>query len=253
MTAIRETFEEAGLLLAKGRLNPTSEQPSLQALDRDALNRARQSILLGQTIFSKFLHDAGLTPAVDDLLPFTEWVTPAQVPRYGLHLVVSDISAEERNCRRFHARFYVTFLQDTSVSGFFHGAKQDFIPTPDGGQEVISAQFIHPSEALRAHRAKEMAFMPPQHYLISALAGILSGGQNSEAQRTRVRQLSEGAFGRMVIHVRQLKLGDGRLLLAYGGDELVDGPPGARHRSTVKPGPGGVSSIIGWRRLLTRE
>ena len=145
-------------------------------------------------------------------------------------------------CRRFHARFYVTFLCGTSLSGFSRGAKQDFIPTPDGGQEVISARFIHPSEALRAHRAKEMMFMPPQYYLISVLAGILSGDRSSEAQRTRVRELSGGAFGRMVILPRQSKLGDGRLLFAYEGDELVDGPLGARHRSIVKPGPGGVSS-----------
>ena len=83
--------------------------------------------------------------------------------------------------------------------------------------------------------------MPPQYYLISTLAGILSGDQNNEAQRTQVRQLSEGAFGRMVILPRQSKLGDGRLLLAYKGDEVVDGPPGARHRSIIKLGPGGVS------------
>ena len=148
---------------------------------------------------------------------------------------------EEMSYRRFHARFYVTFLHDTSLSGFSHGAKQDFIPTPDGGEEIISARFIHPSEALQAFRMKEMVFMPPQYYLISTLAEILSGGRNSEAQRTRVRQLSEGAFGRMVILPRQSKFEGGRLLLAYEGDELVDGPSGARHRSIIKAGKGGVS------------
>ena len=86
--------------------------------------------------------------------------------------------------------------------------------------------------------------MPPQYYLISTLAEILSGDQTSEAQRIRVRQLAEGTFGRMVIHPRQSKLGDGRVLLAYEGDETVDGSVGARHRSIIKPGPGGVSSII---------
>ena len=87
-----------------------------------------------------------------------------------------------------------------------------------------------------------MMFMPPQYYLISTLAEILTGDQNSEAQRMRVRRLAEGAFGTMVVLPRQSKLGDGRLLFAYEGDELVDGPPGARHRSIIKPGPGGVSS-----------
>ena len=132
-------------------------------------------------------------------------------------------------------------MHDTLLSGFSHGAKQDFIPTSDGGQEVISARFIHPSEALRAYKKKEMMFMPPQYYLLSILAEILSGGQNSEAQRTRIRQFSEGPFGRMVILPRQSKLEDGRVVLAYEGDELMDGLVGARHRSIIKPGPGGVS------------
>ncbi|KAF9642649.1 hypothetical protein BDM02DRAFT_3105414 [Thelephora ganbajun] len=232
VTAIRETFEETGLLLAKSCPTSTPGQQIPLHLDQDALNRARRSILLGQTVFSKLLASAGLTPSVDELLPFTEWVTPVQIPR------------------RFHARFYVTFLHDTSLSNFSHGAKQDFIPTPDGGQEVISARFVHPSEALRAHRKKEMMFMPPQYYLISTLAEILSGNQNSEVQRTRVRQLSEGAFGRMVILPRQSKLGDGRVVLAYEGDEAVDGPVGARHRSIIKPGPGGVPTEIDLQRNL---
>lgn len=83
--------------------------------------------------------------------------------------------------------------------------------------------------------------MPPQHYLINTLAEILSGDRNSEAQRTRIQQLSEGPFGGMVILPRQSKLGDGRVVLAYEGDELVGGSLGARHRSVIKPGPGGVS------------
>lgn len=83
--------------------------------------------------------------------------------------------------------------------------------------------------------------MPPQYYLISTLAEVLDGDRCSEAQRERVRQLSEGAFGKMVVVPRQVKIGDGRVVLAYGGDELAGGPVGARHRSVIKPGPGGVS------------
>ena len=88
VTAIRETFEETGLLLAKGKdcSSSGSEQSAPLQLDQDTLTRARQSILLGQTVFSKFLNDTGLTPAVDELLPFTEWVTPVQAPRYVLCL-----------------------------------------------------------------------------------------------------------------------------------------------------------------------
>ena len=89
--------------------------------------------------------------------------------------------------------------------------------------------------------------MPPQYYLISTLAQILSGDLNNEVQRTRVRQLAEGAFGGMVILPRQSKLEDGRLLLVYEGDELLNGPPGAKHRSIINSGIGGVSFMVQWR------
>ena len=92
-----------------------------------------------------------------------------------------------------------------------------------------------------------MMFMPPQYYLISALAEILSGDRNTKDQRVRVRRLAGGAFGGMVIHPRQSKLGDGRVLLVYEGDELVNGPAGARHRAMMKPGSGevGPSNRVG--------
>ena len=88
VTAIRETFEETGLLLVKSRLSSTSDQPVSPKPGQDALNCTRQSILLGQTVLSKFLNDAGLIPAVDELLPFTEWVTPVQAPRCTSHPII---------------------------------------------------------------------------------------------------------------------------------------------------------------------
>lgn len=87
VTAIRETFEETGLLLAKTRLSSSSDKRVPPKLDQDALDRVRQSILLGQTAFGKFLDDVGLTPAVDELFPFTEWVTPVEVPRCDSYLI----------------------------------------------------------------------------------------------------------------------------------------------------------------------
>lgn len=67
-TAIRETFEEAGLLLA------LSDSPST-LLDVD-LTQAREAVHGGQTTFSTFLTNNNLRADVGALLPFTTWVTP---------------------------------------------------------------------------------------------------------------------------------------------------------------------------------
>ena len=249
VTAIRETFEETGLLLAKSRSMSGSEQSTSRGLDQDMLNHSRQSILRGQTTFSKFLDDSGLKPAVDKLLPFTEWITPVQAPRCETSPLSSRLIYTFKGIwnlvRRFHARFYVAFLHGSSLSGSFsHGSKEDFVPTPDGGQEVISARFVHPAEALRAHRKKEMMFMPPQYYLVDVLAEALVGNRNTEVQRERVKLLSEGAFGRMVVRPRQVRGGEGKVVLAFEGDEAVGGEVGAKHRSVIVPGPGGVSFLF---------
>ena len=73
MTAIRETFEESGLLIA-------SSSDSSQ-LEDSLLDEARKSIHARQTNFSSFLDEHHLKMDIDSLLPFTTWVTPVTAPR----------------------------------------------------------------------------------------------------------------------------------------------------------------------------
>ena len=84
--ALRELFEEAGLLLAHeertGR--PVDERTRLR-LDR----RYRRLLLAGGITFARFAERAGLVCDLGRLTPFAHWVTPVESPR------------------RFDARFYL--------------------------------------------------------------------------------------------------------------------------------------------------
>jgi hypothetical protein len=115
----------------------------------------------------------------------------------------------------------------------------------DGGQEVISARFLHPDDALEEFHSGKITFMPPQAYILTTLAGILQGRANTPAQRARVQELSAGMFGRMVINPRRLLVEDeeGRTILTYEGDETRGGSKGRLHRALVKVGQSGVSSL----------
>lgn len=73
MTAVRETFEESGLLIASS--NDSSR------LENSVLDEARKSIHAQQTNFSSFLDENHLKADIDSLLPFTTWVTPVTAPR----------------------------------------------------------------------------------------------------------------------------------------------------------------------------
>ncbi|KAF5381066.1 hypothetical protein D9615_004108 [Tricholomella constricta] len=219
MTAIRETFEESGLLLASS---------ALDTLLSDALlDDARMKIHSQELNFQTFLSDHLLTPDTNSLLPFTQWITPVNV------------------LRRFHTQFYVAFLPAAPSSGFSSGAKQDRIPKPDGGQEVVSARFLHPEDALAEFREGKITFMPPQAYILQTLSDILQGRESIPAQRERVQTLSRGLFGRMVINPLSFGAPDtkGRSILTYEGDETRGGSKGRLHRVLIKAGKGGISEI----------
>lgn len=207
-TAIRETFEEAGLLLA------LSDTPKT-LLDID-LTQAREAVHGGQTTFSTFLTNNNLRADVGALLPFTTWVTPLS------------------SARRFRTEFFVAFLRDSSSDGLYSG-REEHLPTPDGGQEVIRTRFLHPESAIEEFKSGEIGLYPPQYYILETLRPILTGSSSTESQRNAVQMLSRAAFGRMVINPKFFLVNDGAdEAFVYEGDELRGGPKGRLHRTVAE-------------------
>jgi 8-oxo-dGTP pyrophosphatase MutT (NUDIX family) len=73
IAAIRETFEESGILLARTRgsteLVDARRAAAIAAEHRAALTERR-------TTFPKILADTGIVLALDELVPYAHWVTP---------------------------------------------------------------------------------------------------------------------------------------------------------------------------------
>ncbi|KAG1754326.1 NUDIX domain-containing protein [Suillus lakei] len=171
-TAIRETFEEAGLLLA------LSDTPST-LLDVD-FTQAREATAL---------------------LPFTTWVTPPSA------------------ARRFRTEFFVAFLRDSTSDGLSSG-REEHLPTPDGGQEVIRTRFLRPELAIDEFRTGKINLFPPQYYILETL---------SPHPYWIDQCCLELRLGRM-LHVN-----DGvDEAFVYEGDELRGGPKGRQHRMLVE-------------------
>jgi len=86
--AVREVFEETGLLCVRGTLPP-----------RDVLQQARQRIIREELNFADFLAQHALSIDADDFQPASEWLTPSFVPirfatRYFLYHLGGDQQAE---------------------------------------------------------------------------------------------------------------------------------------------------------------
>jgi 8-oxo-dGTP pyrophosphatase MutT (NUDIX family) len=73
MTAIRETFEETGLLMAKSR---EGAYPAETVLDQ-----ARKAVHSQQLSFNEFLSKYELDADTSGLLPFSQWITPVTSPK----------------------------------------------------------------------------------------------------------------------------------------------------------------------------
>ena len=248
VTAIRETFEETGVLLAK----PIASGNKSTELPDSLLDEARKVIHAQKLSFGAFLAEHALEADTSALWPFSQWITPPTAPK------------------RFHTRFYVSFLpksssfqpEDDSDSS---RARKHHLPTSDGGIEVVAATFLHPKVALSKFHQGEISLMPPQYYILSLLSGIFekSLDVNTQEQRDTVLDLARGTFGRMVINPRGLvstssdkdrDKGKGALekdglglgtVLTYEGDETRGGSKGRLHRVIMWTGKGGVSLLSG--------
>jgi len=78
IAAIRETFEEAGLVLARRQ----DERELLPAdITRDLVEKYRQSLIKGEVTFGELLEREKLTPALDLMEHFAHWITPLGPPR----------------------------------------------------------------------------------------------------------------------------------------------------------------------------
>jgi 8-oxo-dGTP pyrophosphatase MutT (NUDIX family) len=78
IAAIRETFEESGILLAR----PQGSKAMVDAKRAAAIEAAhRAALCAGNTTFSKVLAGNGLLLALDELVPYAHWITPEGMPK----------------------------------------------------------------------------------------------------------------------------------------------------------------------------
>ena len=127
VAAVRETFEEAGVLLARdadgGMVTLTSGAPAELAAERRALNTGAIRLL-------ELFHRRRWRLAADSLTYFAHWVTPAI----------------ER--RRFDTRFFLAVMPPGQV------------PVFDAG-ETTDGAWLRPAEAIARCREGALALPPP--------------------------------------------------------------------------------------------
>ncbi|KAF1955091.1 hypothetical protein CC80DRAFT_549807 [Byssothecium circinans] len=193
LAAIRETFEESGILLAKSKR--TGKLVSAEELGDTEREEGRRAVHKGEVRFGELLERWGLVADTEGLRACTRWVTPRGVGR------------------RFSTAMYVYFLPVGSSSSSTSAFSKDIglggtststsasappsrilqnpnpdpdpntnphspeliipHPTPDGGIEHTAARFLPPHKWLDLARQNRIILFPPQFFLLYLLAPFL--------------------------------------------------------------------------------
>ncbi len=126
--AVRETFEEAGVLLA---CNESGRYPDLRGPEMQArFTEARKALSRGEMNFKALARRERLRIAPDRLVPYAHWITP------------------EIDSKRFDTRFFLARLPEGQI------------PVHDEA-ELTASVWLTPAAALRENAAGRIVLMPP--------------------------------------------------------------------------------------------
>jgi 8-oxo-dGTP pyrophosphatase MutT (NUDIX family) len=130
--AIRETFEECGVLLAAASDGaPLDVAGPAWRADRQAMERRELGL-------AELLARHGLVPRTDLLAPWARWITPEIEPR------------------RYDTRFFLAALPSGQQPGELSG-------------EADRMAWLRPAEALERHAAGRLPMLPPTAWMLADL------------------------------------------------------------------------------------
>lgn len=152
VAAVRETFEESGMLLARARadaapvaLDPPAPPPSSSLSSSERFARHRAAVDDGRRTLAEVLAEEDLALDLPALRYVSRWVTPEGAPR------------------RYDTRFYVAHAP----------AGQE--PTPDA-REAVASEWVEPREMLRRWARDEVELVLPTVSSLELLAAHRTAG-----------------------------------------------------------------------------
>lgn len=175
MAAIRECFEESGILLARN--SGFGRHIEVPESERES---GRKAIHSNEISFTKWLAQKGGRADTDGLIPFTRWVTPTNLPK------------------RFTTQMYLYFLPTFATTPLSNTALQDDddevripVPTTDGGLEHTAARWLPAAVWCRLAQEGRIILFPPQFFLLHQVAQHLDNLSSPTAYGSVSRETLE--------------------------------------------------------------
>lgn len=169
VAALREAFEEAGILLAYA-----SDARPVDAVTLGDVRGLRVRCREDSAAFGRLLADRDLVLATDHVAYWAHWITPEERPI------------------RYDTRFFVA------------AAWPDQTPEPDGF-EMVAARWIEPYDALARHQAGEFVLPLPTQRILASLSdhhdvrAVLAAAREREIRPIRPRIVRDGSAERILL------------------------------------------------------
>jgi len=161
VAAIREAFEECGVLLAR----PKGSSQFISGDRLAALEPWRDKLHKGKASMMEFLKQEDLHLACDTLIPFAHWITPSMMPK------------------RFDTYFYLA------------AAPEDHVAIHDGHESVDSV-WISPADALKDAEEKRRTVIFPTRMNIEKLGRSDNVAQSIDVARASAVVTVEPKMGK---------------------------------------------------------
>jgi 8-oxo-dGTP pyrophosphatase MutT (NUDIX family) len=153
IAAIRETFEEAGILLGGKTTGNFVSFHDEKVLKR--FNDYRRELNSSQITLEEIARKENIFLFPDTLIPYSHWITP------------------EFEKKRFNTRFFLAKLPPGQT------------PLADA-MELTESLWVTPQKALEMHRQKEIILMPPTLKTIEELSAFRNIDELFSAAKTKI-------------------------------------------------------------------
>jgi 8-oxo-dGTP pyrophosphatase MutT (NUDIX family) len=168
--AVRETFEESGVLLA-------GPSPVTLLDDSAALAGDRHALLAGSASFGELLSRRRLLLRTDLLIPWARWITPEASPR------------------RFDTWFFAATLPPGQTAALASPAEHHDQAVPARPGESDEGTWLEPSAALELAQAGQISLLPPTAVTLGELAAAETVAGILASRRVISPRLPKVMFG----------------------------------------------------------
>jgi 8-oxo-dGTP pyrophosphatase MutT (NUDIX family) len=158
IAALRETYEESGLLLAN------TGEAHVEAEAAAKINaETRTPLLDGKQTYSAILQARGLLPAFDRMTPFAHWVTPVSQPkRFKTHFFLAAAPAGQQAVHDGREAVSSFWMRPIDLLEEGAAGRQTLVPPTRLNLEMLAESGTTVADAFAAAKARRIVTVMPQ-------------------------------------------------------------------------------------------